>query len=186
MWILYIILIFLVLVVAVMALNTWVKKPVKQAAVSPPKIDLDKDKLAKNLSGMVQFQTITSTTMDGFDADAFFGLHQYLEKTYPLMHKTLEKEVVNTYSLIYKWAGSGSKKKPMLMMAHQDVVPVDARTADEWTYPPFSGKIADGYVWGRGTIDMKGQLAAIFGAVEHLIAAGVCAETGYLYCAGAR
>jgi carboxypeptidase PM20D1 len=121
---------------------------------------------------MIRCETVTSSTMEGFDRDAFLGLHAYLEKSYPLLHKTLEKEVVNTYSLLYKWTGSGSDKKPFLMMAHMDVVPVDKRTADKWLHEAFSGTVADGYVWGRGAIDMKGQLAAILESVEYLIGEG--------------
>ena len=110
--------------------------------------------------------------MDGFDKDAFLGFHAYLEKTYPRLHKTLEKDVISQYSLLYKWTGSGSDQKPFLMMAHMDVVPVDERTADKWEHEPFAGDIADGYVWGRGAIDMKGQLAAIMDSVEYLIGEG--------------
>jgi acetylornithine deacetylase/succinyl-diaminopimelate desuccinylase-like protein len=42
--------------------------------------------------------------------------------------------------------------RPLLFMSHADVVPADA---DEWSHPPFSADIADGYVWGRGAIDNK-------------------------------
>jgi acetylornithine deacetylase/succinyl-diaminopimelate desuccinylase-like protein len=43
-------------------------------------------------------------------------------------------------------------KRPLLFMSHADVVPA---AADEWKHPPFSADLADGYVWGRGTIDNK-------------------------------
>ncbi len=168
----YIILALIGLLAAVMAVNTVRKKPIATAMQSPQPFDLDKDKLAENLSGMIKFKTVTSSTTQGCDKDAFLGLHAYIERTYPLLHKTLEKEVVNTYSLLYKWAGSGSDKKPFLMMAHMDVVPVDERTADKWTYGAFSGAVADGYVWGRGALDMKGQLVAVLESVEYLIGQG--------------
>lgn len=168
----YIILLCLAALIAVLAIGTMRKKPKKTTATQAPPLELDTGKLAKNLSGMIQFKTMTSLTMAGFDKDAFLGLHKYLEKTYPLLHKTLKKEVVNTYSLLFKWTGSGSDKKPFLMMAHMDVVPVDARTADNWTHDAFSGAVADGYVWGRGAIDMKGQLAAILESAEYLIGKG--------------
>ena len=106
------------------------------------------------------------------DGKAFLGLHAYLEKMYPLLHKTLERETVNEYSLLYRWKGSGSNKKPFLMMAHMDVVPVEEATAGDWPHEAFSGDIADGYVWGRGAIDMKGQVACIFESVEHLLREG--------------
>ncbi len=172
MIVLYVILALVVLLIGVMAVNTMSKRPTRNTAAPAQPIELDKDKLAKNLSGMIRFKTITSLTMEGFDKDEFLGLHKYLEQTYPLLHSTLEKQVVNSYSLLYKWTGSGSEKKPFLMMAHMDVVPVEKRTADKWAYEAFSGAIADGYVWGRGAIDMKGQLAAVMDSVEYLIGQG--------------
>lgn len=169
---LYIVLGLLVLLTGVLAVNTIRKKPKVTQTKSAEPLELNEEKLAKNLSGMIRLKTITSLKMDGFDRGAFLGMHDYLEKTYPLLHKTLTKEVVNSYSLLYKWAGSGSEQKPFLMMAHMDVVPADERTADKWVHSAFSGDIADGYVWGRGAMDMKGQLAAIFESVEYLIEQG--------------
>ena len=172
MGILYAVIAFIVLLAGVMAINTVYKKPKKEHIGSAEGLELDKEKIAENLSGMIKLKTITSDYMEGFDRESFLGLHQYLEKTYPLIHGRLEKEVVNEYSLLYKWPGTGSGKKPFLMMAHMDVVPVDERTADKWEHQAFSGDIADGYIWGRGAIDMKGQLAAIMESVEYLLSQG--------------
>ena len=172
MIVLYCILGVLFILIAVMALNTWVKKPAKKQDFVPPKSDIDEAKASQHLSGMIKHKTVTSGTMEGFDEKAFLGLHKYLEKTYPLVHKTLEKQVVNKYSLIYKWKGSGSEKKPILLMAHQDVVPVEQSTLSEWEHEPFSGEVADGYVWGRGALDMKGQLCQIFEGIESLLEKG--------------
>lgn len=162
----------LVLLIAVMTVNTLLHRPRRAKEAQPKPMALDSDKFAKNLSGMIRYKTITSPTPEGVNGEAFLGLHRYLEDTYPQVHKTLEKTVIGSYSLLYKWAGTGSDKKPFLMMAHMDVVPADARTADKWAHAAFSGDIADGYVWGRGALDMKGQLAAIFESVEHLLAEG--------------
>ncbi len=54
-------------------------------------------------------------------------------------------------------------------MGHTDVVPADAA---EWTVPPFSGTVKDGYVWGCGTMDMKNQVAAEAVAVARLARSG--------------
>ena len=55
-------------------------------------------------------------------------------------------------------------------MAHLDVVPVDE--SSPWQHPPFSAEIHDGAVWGRGTLDDKGCVAAICEAVERLLTDG--------------
>ncbi|KAG5458560.1 MAG: carboxypeptidase s, partial [Olpidium bornovanus] len=59
-----------------------------------------------------------------------------------------------------------------MLAAHLDVVPVDPSTLDEWRFDPFSGKIAEGYVWGRGTSDDKLPLTAIFESLELLLESG--------------
>ena len=64
----------------------------------------------------------------------------------------------------------GDPKRPVVLMAHYDVVPVDP--TDAWTYPPFEGRIADGSVYGRGTLDDKGPLIVTLEAVENLLATG--------------
>ena len=172
MIVLYAILGLLALLIAMMAVNTIFKRPVKATTGKAELPELDADKLAEHLSGMIQYKTVTASTMDGFDRAAFLGLHGYLMKIYPRLHASLEKEIVNEYSLLYKWKGTGSDQKPWLMMAHMDVVPVDERTLDKWEHEAFSGDVADGYVWGRGAIDMKGQLACIMESVEYLLEKG--------------
>jgi carboxypeptidase PM20D1 len=103
------------------------------------------------------------------DYSTFLGLHEFLQKSFPLVHSKLEKKVINEYGLLFIWKGSDAGKKPVLLMAHQDVVPA----ADEnWKYPPFSGAIEEGYIWGRGTLDDKGSLLAIMEALEFLLKAG--------------
>ncbi len=67
-------------------------------------------------------------------------------------------------NLITRLKGDG-RASPLLLMAHLDVVPAEA---DKWIYPPFSGHIANGYIWGRGTLDTK-ELVAMELAVLLLI-----------------
>lgn len=172
MTIFYAVLAVLLLLAAIMAVNTVSRKPKKEQAAKAASLPLDKESIAKHLSGMISIKTITSDDMEGFDREAFLAFHRYLQDTYPLVHKTLEREVVNEYALLYTWKGERKVGKPFLMMAHMDVVPTDPRTADKWEHGAFSGDIAKGYVWGRGTIDMKGQLAAIMESVEYLIGQG--------------
>jgi len=59
-------------------------------------------------------------------------------------------------SLLVRYRGTGGKK-PLLIMSHIDVVPVEK---DLWSVPPFDAVIKEGYLWGRGTLDDKGMVAA--------------------------
>ena len=62
--------------------------------------------------------------------------------------------------------------QPIILMAHQDVVPVTPGTEKDWQHPPFAGVVADGAVWGRGAVDDKGSLITLFEAAELLATKG--------------
>lgn len=57
-------------------------------------------------------------------------------------------------NLVCRWQGTG-EEAPLLLTAHLDVVPATG----DWTHPPFGGEIHDGYIWGRGAVDMKHHAA---------------------------
>ena len=134
-----------------------------------PRFKQDPQTLAEHLSSVVQIETISHEDAKKDKKENFKIMQAQLAKLYPLTHKQLEKEVVDGYTLLYTWQGKNPKLNPVVFMAHQDVVPADEYTLDQWTYPPFSGKIADGFIWGRGTMDIKSQLISVFEAVEALI-----------------
>ncbi|KAI1115809.1 peptidase family M20/M25/M40 [Nemania sp. NC0429] len=96
---------------------------------------------------------------------------EYLEKAFPAIHSTVKLEKVNTYALLYTWQGTDPELPPTLFVAHQDVVPVEEETIDEWTHPPFSGHFDGKYIWGRGASDDKNGLVGIMEAVELLLKA---------------
>jgi carboxypeptidase PM20D1 len=104
-----------------------------------------------------------------------------LEDTYPLVHQKLTRELVNGYSLLYTWQGNRPDLDPVMLMAHQDVVSADP---NGWTYPPFEGVIADGFIWGRGTLDIKNQLIGIMEAAEILLGRGYRPERTILFGLG--
>ena len=66
--------------------------------------------------------------------------------------------------------------KPIALIGHQDVVPVPAETEGDWTHPPFAGEVADGYIWGRGAVDMKDHVVAVMESVETLLEEGYVPE----------
>jgi carboxypeptidase PM20D1 len=138
---------------------------------------------ADNLAAVLRLQTISNDDAAEFQAEPFLALHRLLETRYPQAHAKLKREIVSGYSLLYTWRGSDPTLAPMLLTAHLDVVPVTAEALPDWEQPPFAGNVADGFVWGRGAIDDKGSLIAIFEAVEQLVAAGFAPRrTIYLAC----
>ncbi|KIP10027.1 hypothetical protein PHLGIDRAFT_66515 [Phlebiopsis gigantea 11061_1 CR5-6] len=104
--------------------------------------------------------------------EVFAPFHEHLLKTFPNVHSTLELTKVNTYGLVYVWKGSDSSLKPILLTAHQDVVPVNPESVDEWIHPPYSGYYDGERVWGRGSSDDKSGLIGLMTTVETLIKSG--------------
>jgi carboxypeptidase PM20D1 len=135
-------------------------------------IEVDETEVAEHLAGALRFRTISHQDSALFDAGAFREFHAYLAETYPGVHSACEREIVAEHSVLFRWPGSDPSLQPILLMAHIDVVPVQPGTESDWTYPPYSGAIAEGYVWGRGALDDKGSLITILEAAEMLIGEG--------------
>lgn len=145
----------------------------RQPPVAPVAADvLDSTALAGRLAGALRFKTISHQDSTAFDAKEFAGFQRYLTASFPRLHAALRREQVNGYGLLYQWAGSDPSLAPILLLAHQDVVPIERGTESRWTEPPFGGRISGGYVWGRGALDDKGSLMAALEAVERLVGAG--------------
>lgn len=130
------------------------------------------NRAAGHLAGAIRFKTISYQDPARVERKAFLALHAYLAKTYPGLHRALRRERVSNLSLLYTWKGSDEKAEPILLMAHLDVVPVENETEAEWTHPPFSGMLAGGFIWGRGTLDVKNSVIGIMESVEALLKTG--------------
>ena len=143
----------------------------KAAASATPEdhIQIDTSQSAEHLSKVIQIETVSYGIDQPPAPETLQSLHKTLEEMYPLAHKKLKLEKVNEFSLLYTWEGTKPELPGVLFMAHQDVVPVDPATLDNWTHPPFSGAIADGIVWGRGPLDIKSQITCTLDAVEELL-----------------
>ena len=120
---------------------------------------------AEILSKLVKFETVSSR--ENKDRTKFLKFHELLRETFPNFFNTVECEEFDG-SLLLKWKGTDSSLKPVMLMNHHDVV----EASGEWTHPAFSGAIADGRVWGRGTVDTKASLCCMLQAVEELIKEG--------------
>ena len=99
---------------------------------------------------------------------SFKDFHEYLRKTFPKVHDNLKIDTVNKFSKIYTWEGK-TDKKPLLLTAHMDVVPVQRETLDQWTFPPFKGVYDGDYVYGRGSSDCKNLLVSLMEVLEILL-----------------
>lgn len=132
-------------------------------------ITVDGKSVAERLGLAVQFKTISDLDEEKIDANAFLGLHRLLQTLYPMVHDKLIVETVNQYSLLFTWQGKDPDLKPIMLISHLDVVPADEGEESGWTYPPFSGELAEGYVWGRGALDVKCGVIGILEAVEYLL-----------------
>ncbi len=127
---------------------------------------------AERLAEAIRFQTISWEEEGRLDRETFLAFHVFLERSFPRVHASLRREIVNEYSLLYTWTGTDPSRKPILLTDHFDVVPVAEDTLNEWEQPPFAGAIADGFVWGRGAMDDKSGALALLEAVEGLLAQG--------------
>lgn len=127
---------------------------------------------ATRLSEAIRFQTISNFLNPEQDAEALRGLRAHIESSFPAFHAAAKRELVGGRSLLYTWQGSDPKAAPIALLAHQDVVPVAPGTEKDWQQPPFDGVIADGFIWGRGSWDNKGNLYAMLEAAEQMAKQG--------------
>jgi carboxypeptidase PM20D1 len=178
--VLLILLAIVVVLVAVLLFNTFSFHS-KQINADPVPLYKTDDAVIQRLSQSIQFKTISFQDSGKMDTAQFNGLHRFLKTSFPLIDSLLTLEKINNYSLLYKWQGSNPTLKPILLMAHQDVVPVDPLTLPGWAHPPFDGVIKDGFVFGRGALDIKSGITGEMEAVEYLLREGFKPErTVYL------
>lgn len=147
--------------------------------VTPPGFRLES---TANLSKAVSCPTISHDMDLPIDSMAFGQFHQFLAEAYPTIHSNLKKEVFSEFSLLYTWQGRNPGMKPVILMAHMDVVP--AGETGSWEKPPFSGENDGTFVWGRGALDDKSSMVAILEAVEHLLSEGFIPERTLLLAFG--
>ena len=121
------------------------------------------------LRALVRIPTVSRRRAEEVEPGVFERFHAELRARFPLLHEHLELTRIPSDGLLFHWPGV-SARRPVVLMAHQDVVPVEPD--DPWQHDPFGAEIADGHVWGRGTLDDKGPLVALCAAVEGLLADG--------------
>ena len=121
----------------------------------------------KNFSRLLREDT---TTIEPYskETERFYKFQELLADVFPHIVPLCEAEDFDG-SMLLKWKGKPSGKKPALFMYHQDLIPVDPA---QWSHAPFGAEVCDGKLWGRGTLDTKCGLFGVLQAADELTAEG--------------
>tara|TARA_R110002167_G_scaffold124006_1_gene303211 strand:+ start:508 stop:1983 length:1476 start_codon:yes stop_codon:yes gene_type:complete len=155
-----------------------------QVTKSLTPITLDESAALDRFSRALQIPTISYDDTSKLDHSAFQAFHQHLLQSFPLVHAKTQLTKFNDYSMVFHLKGQNSQLKPALFMGHMDVVPVDEQTEDQWLQPPFSGKIVDGVIWGRGTIDDKISVLALMESLESFLSKNIVPQRDIYFAFG--
>ena len=141
-------------------------KPVKSA--TPKQLHAVAEKPAKSHTAQ-RLDSLGYENIAERDDEPFSQWIPTLQRLYPHFFKVAELTRVDDFGMLLRWPGADSALDPIVMMAHQDVVPVEGQ---DWKHDPFGAEIFDGEIWARGSLDTKCIVSAFFEAAEHLIAQG--------------
>lgn len=162
----------LIVLVAVILIRALTFKPKAQPKADESPVTFDKDAAVDSLRELVTCKTVSYTDPSLEDNAEFDKLIGKLPLLYSHVWDTCELTRLPDRALLFRWKGK-TEGDPTVLMAHYDVVPVDE---NGWEKPPFEGVIADGCLWGRGTLDTKGTFNGILFSANHLIAEGYTPE----------
>jgi carboxypeptidase PM20D1 len=130
----------------------------------------------------IQIATVSESDYSKTNFAPFKAYIQFLKQSYPLVFQKMGFTTVNDYGLILHWKGKDSSLKPLLFLSHYDVVaPGDS---EGWEAGAFSGKLKDGKVYGRGTLDMKNMLHGLLEASTILLEKGFLPERDIYFAFG--
>jgi len=158
----------LAVLIAIILIRTSVFKPPAKVAGEIEEAPCCAEDIANRLAQMIRCKTVSSKFDDLVDKSEFDRFLDLLSELYPKVHKICDVERVGPSGVLFTLRGRSSDN-PTVLMAHYDVVPADEGA---WFFPPFEGVIANGLLWGRGTLDTKCTLCGIMEAAERLIVEG--------------
>ncbi|MCT2561232.1 M20/M25/M40 family metallo-hydrolase [Chryseobacterium herbae] len=149
------------------------------------------DSAILRLSGGIKIPTVSTGSLGEFNYAPFDQFKEYLKTSYPLVYQNTENNEVNTHALVFRLKGSDSSQDPILFLSHIDVVPPGdadvknkeqnifrpddkplppvSKVAEDWDFEPFSGTVANGRIYGRGAIDMKGMLFSLMESMNMMV-----------------
>lgn len=180
------ILVMLILVLALILVVVIRTARLQKAAGTVPAVaavTLDEAGAVQRFVGAIQIPT-ESLYGQPPDAEQIGKFRDYLQTSFPHVAAQLTREVLKDGAVIYTWKGRDATASPVVLMGHMDVVPVPPEALPQWQHPPYSGDLADGYIWGRGTIDDKIHVLSLLEAAETLLAKGFAPARTILFCFG--
>lgn len=163
--------VLLALIAAVCLVRVALLQAPAPPGTAAPQIELDEAGAVQRMAAALRIPTISYTETEKNDPAPHDALAAYLQQSFPRVHSALQRERVGR-SLLYTWAGKDAGARPLLLLAHTDVVPIEPGTEGKWTHPPFAGVVADGHIWGRGARDDKSSVLALLESAEWLLAQG--------------
>ena len=166
--IVYALLGLLLVFVAVLLVRTFRFRPAQTPTIDPHPVTLDRDKIIADMADMVRCKTVSCRNHDEEDTGEFDKFRNLLQERFPRIHTAATLQRIGRNGLLYHLPGE-SDREPTVLMAHYDVVPVEE---EKWTHPAFGAEIADGMLWGRGTLDTKSTLCGAMEALEQLLGEG--------------
>lgn len=142
------------------------------------------DSAALHLSEAIRIKTISFGDTLAIDTTEFTKFRSFMEATYPNLHQKLPRQIFGAFSYVFTWTGKNPSLKPYVLMAHMDVVPVEAVAEKNWSVPSFSGIIKNDTIWGRGAVDDKASAIGIMEAAEQLLKENFQPERTIYLCFG--
>lgn len=168
----WIILALIAAFLAVVLVRAAMFKPKDGAKRELEEVEFDRAAAVDALGELVRCRTVSYNDPSLEDDVEFEKLIGKLPELYPNVIKTCPMQRFEDRGLLLRWQGRGVGK-PSVLMAHYDVVPVEE---ENWTHPAFDAEIADGVMWGRGTLDTKVTFNGILSAAENVIKQGFTPE----------
>ncbi|MBS1608178.1 MAG: M20/M25/M40 family metallo-hydrolase, partial [Bacteroidetes bacterium] len=175
-------LILLVFIVIIL-FNTFRSKPWPVSTLNKELISLP-DSAVQHMSQAIQIPTVSYSDTLPIDTAAYLNFGSFINKSYPLIRQHLTKTMVDSLNFVFEWKGENTSLAPIILMGHYDVVPVEKAVLDKWVVPPFSGKITDSCIWGRGSVDDKSGVISILEATEAMLRKNFLPQRTIFLCFG--